>query len=56
MDIIIKLVSGEEITVKEVSKYECLVCGYWRIDVGDNAMFFNKELVTYIGNKDICFY
>lgn len=56
MDVLIKLVSGQEITIKEVSSFKCLDCGYWRIDVGDKAMFFNKEVVTYIGNKDISFY
>lgn len=57
MDVLIKFVSGERITIKGVSSYKCLDCGYWRIDVtGDKAMFFNKELIVYIGNNDISFY
>ena len=66
MDVLIKLVDGEKIILKDVSNFISLD-DVWQIEVIDNSnpddtnynylyLYFNKRQVMYIGANDISFY
>lgn len=51
IDVIIKFIDGEEITIKRATKFigldDC-----WKVEVNDETnLFFNNSQVKYIGDK-----
>lgn len=56
MELFIKFIDGEYLTIRDVSYYHLLE-DFWKIVTNDNeSFFFNKEQVKCIGNNKVSFY